>query len=247
MSNGERIPRIIHYCWFGRGEKSAKIKKCIKSWRTYLPDYQVIEWNEDNFDVGMNKYAQEAYAAKKYAFVSDYARLYALYHRGGIYMDTDVEVIRSLDRFLVHEAFSGFEDGVCLQSGTIGAVAGHPWIGQLLDGYANRSFVLSDGSLDLTTNTAVMTKDAAARGLNLNGTYQVLEEGIVIYPRTYFSPYDYINGANYITNDSYTIHHFAKSWLPAHVRLRSKVKRWVGRHIGPEFVARMRTAFRSGK
>ena len=104
-----RIPKVIHYCWFGRGKLPKLAKKCIKSWKKYLPDYKIIEWNEDNFDINSNQYVREAYEAKKYAFVSDYVRLYALYNYGGIYMDTDVEVIKSLDEFLIHEAFSGFE------------------------------------------------------------------------------------------------------------------------------------------
>jgi len=240
MKASTKIPRIVHYCWFGRGEKPKKMVKCMRSWQKHLSGYQFIEWNEDNFDLAVNRYVMEAYKAKKYAFVSDYVRLYALYHHGGVYMDTDVEVIKPLDKFLNHEAFSGFEDQTFLQSGTMGAAKQHPWIKELLQYYDNRSFLHEDGSYDTTTNTAVITAICKNHGLVLNGKHQVLQNGVNFYPRDYFSPYDYINGGNYRTDDSHTIHHFAKSWLPAHVRLRGDVKRMVSRVVGPKMIAQMR-------
>ncbi|GGD73333.1 glycosyltransferase family 32 protein [Paenibacillus nasutitermitis] len=240
MSASPRIPRIVHYCWFGRGPKPKLMLKCISSWQRHLNGYQFMEWNEDTFDIHSNRYVEEAYAARKYAFVSDYVRLYALYHQGGIYMDTDVEVVKPLDRFLNHEAFSGFEDGHFLQSGTMGAARKHPWIEELLLDYRNRSFLREDGSCDTTTNTAVISRISERRGLVLNGEHQVLDGGVVFYPRTYFSPYDYINGANFITSESCTIHHFAQSWLPAHIRVRSSIKRAASRIVGPKLISKMR-------
>lgn len=246
MESTERIPRIVHYCWFGRGEKPKKIQKCMRSWKKHLADYQFIEWNEDNFDVNVNPYVKEAYEAKKYAFVSDYARLHALYVHGGIYMDTDVEVIQPLERFLTHEAFSGFEDETFLQSGTMGAVKEHPWIEELLGYYNNKSFILPGGGYDTTTNTAVISQICKAHGLQLNGQYQVLQNGVTFYPRCYFSPYDYINGGIYRTDESYTIHHFAQSWLPASVRLRGQMKRIASRVVGPTNISRMRKFLAGG-
>lgn len=240
MNEAQQIPRIVHYCWFGRGEKPRKILKCMKSWEKHLSDYQFIEWNEDNFDISSNQYVREAYEARKYAFVSDYVRLHALQQYGGIYLDTDVEVIKPLDSFLHHEAFSGFEDEKFLQSGTMGAIKGHSWTKELLEHYDSISFLLPDGTLDTTTNTAVITKICGKHGLLQNGQYQVLSNGVTFYPRAYFSPYDYINGGNYITNDSHTIHHFAQSWLPAHVRIRGNVKRIVSRIVGPKMISKMR-------
>lgn len=244
MEQKERIPRIIHYCWFGRGEKPKKIAACMRSWEKKLGEgYRFMEWNESNFDLKQSRYAREAYEAKKYAFVSDYVRLYALYHHGGIYLDTDVEVLRPLDELLTHDAFSGFEDERFLQSGTMGAVKGHPWIKKLLDDYEKRTFLLPDGTYDMLTNTAVISGLSKSDGLLLNGKHQKLDNGVVFYPRVFFSPYDYINGGSYLTDESYTIHHFAQSWLPAHVRLRSGVKRLASRIIGPKAIARMRKLF----
>ncbi|MEK3881798.1 glycosyltransferase [Paenibacillus sp. PL2-23] len=236
----DKIPRIIHYCWFGRGEKPKLMVNCIKSWSRHLPDYELMEWNEDNFDISCSRYVSEAYAARKFAFVSDYVRLHALYHHGGIYMDTDVEVLRSLNPLLQHEAFTGFEDEQFLQSGTMGAMPQHPWIAMLLKDYEGRAFKRLDGTYDTTTNTAVISRLCESEGLVLNGQQQMLSSGVMFYPRQYFSPYDYINGGNYITSESYTIHHFAQSWLPLHVRMKSNVKRAASRVVGPKVIATMR-------
>ena len=240
MKKADAIPKIVHSCWFGRGEKPAKIRMCQESWPKRLAGYRFVEWNEDTFDLSVNRYVREAYEQGKYAFVSDYVRLYALYTQGGIYMDTDVEVLKPLDRFLVHEAFSGFEDEQHVPTGLMAARAGHPWIKELLDEYEDRPFVLADGTLDLTTNTKRITENARTHGFVPNGRYQELDNGAVFYPRTYFCPYDYINGADYLSENSYAIHHFAKSWLPAGVRRRSELKRQIARLLGPAAVARMR-------
>ncbi|GKU75840.1 glycosyl transferase [Paenibacillus sp. L3-i20] len=212
----------------------------MKSWNKYLPGYRFIEWNEDSFDINSNQYVQEAYKARKFAFVSDYVRLHALYHHGGVYLDTDVEVLKPLEPLLHHDAFSGFEDENFLQSGTMGATAEHPWIEMLLKYYANRAFLLPDGTYDMLTNTAVISDICKREGLLLNGKEQMIGNGVAIYPREYFSPYDYINGGNFITAESYTIHHFSQSWLPAHVRLKSNIKRMASRIVGPKFISRMR-------
>ncbi|WP_054028511.1 glycosyltransferase family 32 protein [Bacillus sp. FJAT-28004] len=240
MGTTDQIPRILHYCWFGRGEKSNKIQKCMDSWKRHLSEYTIIEWNEDNFDIYSKRYVKEAYLAGKFAFVSDYVRLHALYHHGGIYLDTDVEVLKPLDSFLHHEAFSGFEDQTYLQSATMGAVKGHSWMRELLENYDSRSFLQPDGIYDLTTNTTVITDLCKKHGLILNGEYQVLANGVTFYPRAFFSPYDYINGGNYITVNSFTIHHFAKSWLPLHVRVNSKLKRIASRVVGPTVISKIR-------
>ena len=136
MENLEKIPRIIHYCWFGGNEKPVKIKKCIASWNKYLKGYQFMEWNETTFDVGCNNYVQQAYLSQKYAFVSDYVRLHALYCYGGIYMDTDVEVLKPLDRFILHDSFWGFEDEKHIATSIMGAVKENAIVKEFLGYYS---------------------------------------------------------------------------------------------------------------
>ena len=150
------IPKIIHYCWFGGNPLPKSAEKCIKSWKKYCPDYEIIEWNESNFDINSNQYVREAYENKKYAFVTDYVRLYAMYNYGGIYMDTDVEVLKPLDCFLDNHAFSGFESSGYIPTGLMASEKEFPLFRELLKYYGNRAFVNPDGSFDTTTNTLVM-------------------------------------------------------------------------------------------
>ena len=211
----ESIPKIVHYCWFGRKEIPELAKKCLKSWDKYLPDYKKVLWNEDSFDINSNLFVKQAYESKKFAFVTDYVRLYALYHHGGIYMDTDVEVIKSLDRFLEHPAFSGFENINYIPTATMGSIKGHPWIGRLLQHYYdNRPFIREDGSMDITTNVSTIT-DISQREYNWNkgNNYQILKDGVHIYPNDYFCPKVYPSPVPVITENTHTIHHFAGSWL----------------------------------
>ena len=141
------IPKVIHYCWFGQGKMSSLAEKCIASWRSLLPDFSIKCWNEDNFDIESNRYVKEAYSAKKYAFVTDYVRLYALYTEGGIYMDSDVEVIKRIDRFLSFPAFTGFETtGGCI-TGIMGSEKHGQWVKDLLNEYEERCFINPDDHL----------------------------------------------------------------------------------------------------
>lgn len=206
-----KIPKVIHYCWFGRGEKPKLAKTCIKSWKKYLPDYEIKEWNEDNFDINSNQYVREAYEAKKYAFVSDYVRLYALYNYGGIYMDTDVEVIKSLDEFLINEAFSGFESPEFVQTGIMACVKEYKLFKEFLDYYKERSFIKEDGSYDTTTNVVIMTEICEKYGLVKNNKLQTID-GFTIYPKIYFCPLSFNSSEGDFSDNTYTIHHFAGSW-----------------------------------
>ena len=158
------IPKIIHYCWFGRGEKPSQAQMCIESWKKILPEYQLKEWNEDNFDINQNRYVREAYENRKFAFVTDYVRLYALYNEGGVYMDTDVEVLGSYDPFLHHHAFSGFETDGNVPTGMMAAEKGSLWAKDLLDQYADRVFVQLKSIYYMTTNTTVITNDMFDNG-----------------------------------------------------------------------------------
>lgn len=206
------IPKIIHYCWFGRGEKPAQALMCIESWKKYLPDYELKEWNEDNFDICQNQYVKEAYENRKFAFVTDYVRLYAIYTEGGVYMDTDVEVLGSYDQFLHHHAFSGFETDGNVPTGMMAAEKGSVWAKELLDQYADRMFVQPDGSFDMTTNTIVITNYMVGKGLVQNNTYQDFPGLCTMYPADYFCPKDHRTGKIRCTKNTVCIHHFAGSW-----------------------------------
>ena len=218
------IPKKIHYCWFGKNNKSNLFKKCVKSWKKYLPDYEIIEWNEENFDIESNLYVKQAYEEKKYAFVSDYVRLYALLNYGGIYMDTDVEILRPLDRFLDNTCFVGFESDVLCGTSIIGARKGNRIIRQFLESYNNRMFIDKDGLVDETPNTDLLTKICIENGLKFNDSIQNLGD-ITIYPKTFFSPLGYEEEEVNFSQDTYTIHHFEGSWLNEEKRLDSMIRR----------------------
>lgn len=221
------IPKTIHYCWFGGKPLPKLARKCIASWKKYLPDYQIKEWNETNFDVNIVPFTSEAYAAKKYAFVSDYARLHAIFHEGGIYMDTDVEVLDSLDRFLDHRAFSGFEGGGLVPTGIMASEKGGEWAGWQLSLYDGKHFSTNEG-----TNVTMISDAMLERGFIMNNQYQEFEGIFTVYPNDYFCPL--ISGAHklHLTKNTYCIHHFAGSWLPWRVRLKTKMMRML-----PEWVA----------
>lgn len=205
------IPKIIHYVWLGGNELPDDALKCIESWKKFCPDYQIKEWNEENFPIEEYTYAKEAYANKKWAFVSDVARLYALVTEGGIYMDTDVEVISSLDEFLTDKAFSGFESDMGVPTGLMACEAGHPFFKTLLEEYETAHFIRPDGSLDLTTNVTRITNACLREGLVLNNQKQTIA-GFTLYPKDYFCPLSHENGKLEKTENTVAIHWFAGSW-----------------------------------
>ena len=206
------IPKKIHYCWFGKGKMPELALKCIESWRVNLPDYELKEWNENSFDINSNFYVKEAYESRKFAFVTDYVRLYALYTEGGIYMDTDVEVLKNLDSFLDLPAFSGFEDNMHIPTGIMAAEKGSIWAKWQLEYYSGRHFLLPDGTLDLTTNVDIIGGLMEEKGFILkNGLYN-FQNIITIFPKDYFCPKSHTTGKIELTENTYTIHHFAGSW-----------------------------------
>lgn len=206
------IPKKIHYCWFGGKELPPLAKKCIESWKKYCPDYEIIEWNEKNFDININQYTKEAYDNKKWAFVSDVARIYALYNHGGIYMDTDVEIIKNIDEFLNDKAFIGFEAIDRIQTGIIACQKGNKIIKEILDDYDTRKFVKENGELDTATNVYVITSKFEKNGLKKDNTYQKVND-FTIYPTEYFCPLDYDTRKLNVTDNSYVIHWFDGSWV----------------------------------
>lgn len=235
------IPKVIHYCWFGRGQKPELAIKCIESWKKYCPDYILKEWNEDNFDINAVPYVREAYESRKFAFVTDYVRLYALYHEGGVYMDTDVEVVKTFDPFLHHHMFSGFETDGNVPTGMMAAEKGSVWAKELLDQYNGRRFIQPDGSFDMTTNTTVITNYMLAHGLVLNNTLQDFPGLCTMYPSEYFCPKDHTTGVIHMTKRTVCIHHFSGSWLNHswHSDLRHNLKVWLANHLGEHFIAHL--------
>lgn len=224
------IPKKIHYCWFGGNPLPEDAKKYIESWKKYCPDYEIIEWNEKNFDVNSNQYVKEAYENKKWAFITDYVRLYALYNNGGIYMDTDVEVIKPLDQFLELDGFSGFEGKDRVPTGIMASSKNNSYIGNLLKYYDDKHFVLENGELDLTTNVETITSYSKSRGLKLNDTKQTID-GYTYFPCEYFCPKDYRTLNINITDNTHTIHHFAGSWIPNEGKFKRRLKKVLGPNI----------------
>lgn len=217
------IPKTIHYCWFGGRPLPAVAEHCMKSWRELLPDYTIKRWDETNTDIHENRYAREAYEAGKYAFVSDYMRLKVLYEEGGIYMDTDVEVVKNLDSFLGHRAFSGFESPNLIPTGIMGAEQCHPWIGSLLECYRDKSFFEEDGTYDMTPNTVLITQLSLKQGLRLTNKKQIFHD-VVMYPKEVFCPKDYDDSRYFVTENTYTIHHFSGSWYTSTTRWLMRVR-----------------------
>ncbi|MBQ6018800.1 MAG: glycosyl transferase [Clostridia bacterium] len=208
------IPRIIHYCWVGGNPLPESAKKCIKSWKKYCPDYEIIEWNESNYDFTSVPYMKEAYEAKKWGFVPDYARLDIIYRYGGIYLDTDVEIVRSFDPLLELQGFAGFQDESLVALGLgFGAEAGNPVIRALMNAYETLHFINASGECNSTPspriNTAVL---AEGFGLIPNGGRQELE-GMSVFPSEYFCPKSFDDGVLRKTDNTYSIHHFDASWF----------------------------------
>lgn len=226
------IPKIIHYCWFGNGDKSELIKKCINSWKKYLVDYEIIEWNESNFDIHSNYYVEEAYKMKKYAFVSDYVRLYALKVYGGIYLDTDVELLKSLDDFLEYESVLGFESQNRISTATLFFKKNHPLIEEWIATYDKRHFI-QNNKVDSSTNVSHLTKILKNKGLKLNGEYQIIQEdSIIIYPKEYFSPYSLGDKKIRRTEKTVCIHWCDGSWVSGKIAIKHNFIKFVKKVIG---------------
>lgn len=212
------IPKILHYVWVGDKEKPATVKEYIESWKKYCPNYQIIEWNNEKFQQIDNKFATQAYENKKWAFVSDYLRLYALYNYGGIYLDTDVEITQNIDKFLIHDFFTGFEkyeNNISCVTALMGAKKHSPIIKDLLDYYKDKDFITSEG-LDMTPNTKIISeyfqKNFGLQNSNSGEIKVILQENSVIYPYYYFCKKEEKHSENY------AIHHFDGSWIDSYSR-----------------------------
>ncbi|MCQ2344346.1 MAG: glycosyl transferase [Paludibacteraceae bacterium] len=208
------IPKTIHYCWFGRGQMPELAIRCIESWHKYMPDWQYKLWNEDNFDVNALPYTKEAYEAKKFAFVSDVARLKALYDEGGVYMDTDVEIIKPLDDLASLTAYTGYEGSKHHPpvTGIMASCKQGEWVKEQLDYYSpNLHFIKPDGSLDLTSNTQTISRIMHKNGFVSNGGKKQTYKDLTIFPVEYFCPKQ-TTGEFFLTANTYCNHHFCGSW-----------------------------------
>lgn len=226
------IPKIIHYCWFGRGEKPELAKRCIASWKKFCPDFEIREWNEDNCDYLAMPFMAEAYAAKKYAFVSDVMRLIVLEQYGGVYFDTDVEVVRDISPLLNDEGFIGFENNRFVNSGQVMAAVPHqPIVQAMIDEYKKLHYMQPDSSV-MPVGCPRLNSDVLERfGLIRNGQEQIVA-GIHVYPDDYFSPMDSTTGKLTKTENTYSIHWYSMSWLPKRTQIRAKLGRIVRRIMG---------------
>lgn len=219
------IPKILHYCWFGRNPKPKIVCKCMESWKKYLPDYEIREWNEDNFDIHICPYVEQAYAAKKWAYVSDYCRFYVLNKYGGVYVDTDVEFVKNIDNLLFSK-FMGFAQNDIINSGLIMATTANDWFCQeLLNSYVGNNFVFDNPNKVLAIGkrgTSIFVK----HGLQLNGLEQKVED-YIIYPSYMFNPTQ--GDAHYkLDGRAYSIHHYAATWFPKGARMRNRIRQLIG-------------------
>ena len=222
------IPKIIHYCWFGRGPLPELAQKCIASWKKYLPDYEIKEWNEDNFDVNIIPYTAEAYQAKKYAFVSDYARFWILYQYGGIYFDTDVEVIRPIDDIIERGNFMGFETDPKPQlkadASEASVAPGLGLIKKMLDFYEGRHFEFVPGGIGQLTIVHIATEVLRKAGLKQQQGIQQVDD-MWIYPAEYFCPINLKTGRIHVRPNTRTIHHYAGTWQDKHFSFKEWIKK----------------------
>ena len=231
------IPKKIHYCWFGRGKKPALANKCIASWHTYCPDYEIIEWNEENFDVRMNGYTSMCYDSKKYAYLSDYVRLLVVYQHGGLYFDTDVELLKSPDFLLHHTAFFGFEtDGTAgsnpkKESMNSGLAFGSVASGLALAAMLREYDALLDGKHGVRGCPELNTRALLPFGLKRDGSYQELSCA-TIYPKEYFNPLESTTGRLHKTENTVSIHWYMGSCLTTGQKVRSRISKPFHRVFG---------------
>ncbi len=223
------IPHVIHYCWFGRNSKPKLIQKCIESWKVYCPDWEIIEWNEDNYDVFNNEYTKTAYNNKKWAYVADYARFDVLNRYGGVYFDTDVELLKPIpDHLLNEEAFTGFESADSVNPALVyGTVAGQDLLNKVLERYKQETFTTSITIVDIFTD--ILRKN----GLNGNNEEQVIC-GVHILPTEYFGCFNHEIQEFEKTVNTISIHHYYASWQPWYSKLRFKVIKISAKILGKE-------------
>lgn len=235
------IPKIIHYCWFGGNKLPVSIKQYIETWEKYCPEFEIKEWNENNFDVTQNEYCKEAFENGKWAFVSDYVRLSVLYKYGGIYLDTDVEILKSLESLLENDFFMGMESENDISTAVIGAEKECCLIKSFLSIYDNIHFIDIKRNIDYTTNVDRISRFIEEEyKVKLKNKFFSLKDKCIIYPVEYFCAKNIHTGKIFITKNTYTIHHFSGSWLNYRSKFKNVVKIFFGRIFGEEFVKKIK-------
>ena len=248
------IPKIIHYCWFGGKPLPEDALKCIESWRKFCPDYRIVEWNESNTDLESCDYVKEAYQAKKWAFVSDFVRFQVLFDNGGVYFDTDVELLKPIDSIIEKGPFMGIESypGAYIGNDSsmvvapglgIAADAGNPFYGEVLDHYRSVHFIDGDGTMNMDTVGMHVTGLLIAHGLKPENTFQTVC-GINIYPKEYFNPLNANSGRLEITGNTVSIHHYAGTWVSAKTKTRDRVFQFIYRVFGRKAATAMKKLYR---
>lgn len=236
------IPKVIHYCWFGRNPKPKIVKKCIASWKKYCPDYKIIEWNESNYDVDKCLYTKQAYTYKKWAFVSDYARLDIIYNCGGIYLDTDVELVQNLDKLLSFDCFiSADSSGINTGLG-FGATRQHPTIEAMLELYNGKGFATNAEKMDLTPCTVINSKWAVENGYKIGDKNIIHIKNTAVLPPEYFSPLDSMSQLH-MTDNTYGIHWGCRSWESG----LTKIKAVIRIKLGNEVVNKIKQIYKKSK
>lgn len=223
------IPKKIHYCWFGGNPLPNDVKKCIESWKKYCPDYEIIRWDESNFDINCNSFIKDAYAVKAWAFVSDYARLKIVYENGGIYLDTDVELLKSLDDLLVNKCYFAVQQSDYLANTGLGfgALKGSEIVKKMLDEYDDLEF--DNGNREQLSCPIVNNITLEKYGFKKSDDIIYLDDGnVIIYPPKYFDPIAPGNSKNLMCECTYSIHHYTATWTNKGNRLKRKIMNMVG-------------------
>ena len=249
------IPKIIHLCWLSGDSYPPKIAKCLKSWEKYLSDYEIILWDTKRFDLNTSVWVKQAFEKKKYAFAADYIRFYALYHMGGIYLDSDVEVLRDYDDLLDLPYFVGAEKAQTPEAAIIGAEKGCDWIKQCLDYYQDRSFVKEDGSLDIRKLPEIMVEQIEKlkplRVLSLEDSLNIrkldMQKEVLEFNDAFFSPKVFDSREVEITPYTYAIHHYQNSWFSPKAKAYYRVRAFLVKLLGLSLVRKMEILLMPGK
>ena len=226
------MQKILHYVWLGHGPKGEKFEQCLNSWKKFCPDYEIKEWNEDNFDFSDCEFAVQAYDAKKYAFVSDYIRIRVLQQYGGIYLDTDVEIVKNIDEITEHNTVIGFENGGYLESNFIASEKNQLWQQKMIDFYHSNNFLNGKKQNSLPNTLLLTTVFKKHYGLKLKNKYQNLKDDVIVYPSSYFSPKDLHTHKINLTENTYSIHHFDATWTDKKFSAQQKFLKFIKKIFG---------------